>query len=136
MFERYTEKATRTIFFARYEASQFGSSYIEPEYLLLGLLRENKELVNRFLRSHAAVESIRRQIESHTAPQEKVSTSLDLPLSHECKRVLIYMGRRNLNGSTRNTSAPTTCCWVGARGGVFRCSIAKNRSKRRQRPEP
>jgi hypothetical protein len=30
MFERYTEKARRVIFFARYEASQFGSPYIEP----------------------------------------------------------------------------------------------------------
>jgi len=40
MFERYTEKARRTIFFARYEASQFGSPYIESEHVLLGLLRE------------------------------------------------------------------------------------------------
>lgn len=90
MFERYTEKARRTIFFARYEASQFGSLYIESEYLLLGLLREDKELANRLLRSHAAVESIRKQIEGHTTPREKVSTSVDLPLSHECKRVLVY----------------------------------------------
>ena len=90
MFERYTEKARRTIFFARYEASQFGSPYIETEYLLLGLLREDKALVSRFLRSHAAVESIRKQIEGHTAPGEGVSTSVDLPLSHECKRVLAY----------------------------------------------
>jgi hypothetical protein len=90
MFERYTEKARRTIFFGRYEASQFGSPYIETEHLLLGLLREDKALANRFLRSHAAVESIRRQIERHTAPGEKVSTSVDLPLSHECKRVLAY----------------------------------------------
>jgi len=58
MFERYTEKARRVIFFARYEASQFGSPYIETEHLLLGLLREDKALANRFLRSHAAVESI------------------------------------------------------------------------------
>ncbi len=42
MFERYTEKARRVIFFARYEASQFGSPYIETEHLLLGLLREEK----------------------------------------------------------------------------------------------
>ena len=42
MFERYTEKARRVIFFARYEASQFGSPYIETEHLLLGLLREDK----------------------------------------------------------------------------------------------
>jgi len=34
MFERYTEKARRVIFFARYEASQFGSPYIETEHLL------------------------------------------------------------------------------------------------------
>jgi ATP-dependent Clp protease ATP-binding subunit ClpC len=78
------------IFFARYEASQFGSPYIETEHLLLGLLREDKALANRFLRSHAAVESIRKQIEGHTTIREKVSTSVDLPLSHECKRVLAY----------------------------------------------
>ena len=90
MFERYTERARRTIFFARYEASQFGSPYIEAEYLLLGLLREDEALANRFLRSHAAVESVRKQIEGHTARREKVSTSVDLPLSHECKRALAY----------------------------------------------
>jgi ATP-dependent Clp protease ATP-binding subunit ClpC len=90
MFERYTEKARRVIFFARYEASQFGSLYIETEHLLLGLLREDKQLANRFLRSHAAVDSIRKQIEGHTTAREKVSTSVDLPLSHECKRVLAY----------------------------------------------
>src|SRR5882757_1735288 len=88
MFERYTEKARRVIFFARYEASQFGSPYIETEHLLLGLLREDKALTNRFLRSHASVESIRKQIEAHTTIREKVSTSVDLPLSNECKRVL------------------------------------------------
>jgi hypothetical protein len=88
MFERYTEKARRTIFFARYEASQFGSPYIEAEHLLLGLLREDKSLANRFLRSHT--ESIREQIEGHTAPREKVPLSVDLPVSHECKRVLAY----------------------------------------------
>jgi Clp amino terminal domain, pathogenicity island component len=90
MFERYTEKARRTIFFGRYEASQFGSSFIETEHLLLGLLREDAALANRFLPMHAAVESIRKQIEGHTAPGASVSTSVDLPLSHECKRVLAY----------------------------------------------
>jgi Clp amino terminal domain, pathogenicity island component len=90
MFERYTEKARRTIFFGRYEASQFGSPYIETEHLLLGILREDKALTNTFLHSHASVESIRQQIEGHTVIREKVSTSVDLPLSHECKRILAY----------------------------------------------
>jgi ATP-dependent Clp protease ATP-binding subunit ClpC len=92
VFERYTEKARRIIFFARYEASQFGSPYIETEHLLLGLLREDKALTNRFLRSHASVESIRKQIEGHTIAREKTSTSVDLPLSNESKRVLAYAG--------------------------------------------
>jgi hypothetical protein len=39
MFERYTERARRSIFFARWEASKLGSLYIEPEHLLLGLIR-------------------------------------------------------------------------------------------------
>ena len=90
MFERYTESARRTIFFGRYEASQFGSPYIETEHLLLGVLREDKALTNRFLRGHAQVESIRKQIEEATMIREKVSTSVDLPLSNECKRVLAY----------------------------------------------
>src|SRR5256712_10908769 len=90
MFERYTEKARRVIFFARYEASQFGSPYIETEHLLLGLLREDKTLTNRFLRSHASIESIRKQVEGRTPSREKVSTSVDLPLSQECKGVLAY----------------------------------------------
>ena len=88
MFERYTEKARRVIFFGRYEASQFGSPYIETEHLLLGLLREDKALANRFLRSQVA--SVRHQIEGQTTVREKVSTSIDLPLANESKRVLAY----------------------------------------------
>ncbi|HXC95701.1 MAG TPA: Clp protease N-terminal domain-containing protein [Edaphobacter sp.] len=90
MFERYTEKARRTIFFARYEASAFGQPYIEAEHLLLGLLREDRALTNRFFRGHATVESIRKQIEGNTTVREKISTSVDLPLSNESKRVLAY----------------------------------------------
>ena len=90
MFERYTETARRVIFFARYEASQFGSAYIESEHLLLGLLREDKALANRFLHSHAAVESIRKEIEGRSDVRSATSTSVDLPLSHISKRVLAY----------------------------------------------
>src|SRR4030081_2937710 len=90
MFERYTEKARRVIFFARYEASQFGSPYIETEHLLLGFLREDKALTYRFLHSHASVAFIRKQIEGHSTIGEKVSTSVDLPVSNESKRVLAY----------------------------------------------
>lgn len=91
MFERYTEKARRVIFFARYEASQFGASQIEAEHILLGLMREDKNLTTRFFsRSHASIESIRKEIEGRTILRERISTSVDLPLSVEAKRVLAF----------------------------------------------
>jgi hypothetical protein len=88
MFERYTEKARRCIFFARYEANQYGSPSIEPEHLLLGLLREDKLLSARFVPGSA--ESIRKAIEALSTAHEATSASLDLPLSTPCKRVLAH----------------------------------------------
>ena len=88
MFERYTESARRTIFFARYEASQFGSQYIETEHLLLGLLRQDKPLATRFLGSNKDLGDIRKRIEAWSTMQERVPTSVDMPLSQECKRAL------------------------------------------------
>jgi hypothetical protein len=87
MFERYTEKARRVIFFARYESSQFGSEQIETEHLLLGLMRENRSLFKKFL-SVGDAENIRTAIEKRSPPKARISTSVDLPLSDESKRVL------------------------------------------------
>ena len=72
MFERYTEKARRVIFFARYEASQFGAPAIEPEHLLLGLMREDKTLTGRFFpRAQVSIESIRKEIEGRTLLRDR-----------------------------------------------------------------
>ena len=71
MFERYTEKARRTIFFARYEASQFGCSYIEAEHLLLGLLREDKAQANQVLASYSKLEAIRHPSRSAARPASR-----------------------------------------------------------------
>ena len=44
MLERFTERARRVIFFARYEASKCGDSFIRCVHLLAGLAREDKNL--------------------------------------------------------------------------------------------
>ena len=91
MFERYTERARRVLFFARYEATQLGSISIETEHLLLGLIREGKGLTSRiFARSHLSLESIRKEIEGRTVFREKVSTSVEIPFSADTKRVLQF----------------------------------------------
>ena len=90
MFERYTEPARRVIFFARYEASQFGSVSIESEHFLLGLLREDEKRLQIFLPNDTSIEAIRKQIEDQVPIHESTSTSIDLPLSDECKRILSH----------------------------------------------
>jgi ATP-dependent Clp protease ATP-binding subunit ClpC len=91
MFERYTERARRVLFFARYEATQLGSTSIETEHLLLGLIREGKGLTSRiFARSHLSLDSIRKEIEGRQVFREKVSTSVEIPFSGETKRVLTF----------------------------------------------
>jgi ATP-dependent Clp protease ATP-binding subunit ClpC len=91
MFEKYTEKARRVIFFARYEASQFGSPLIETEHILLGLIREDRNLLTLFLPgANASIQELRKEIEGHTVVRERVSTSVDLPFSEESKRALNY----------------------------------------------
>jgi ATP-dependent Clp protease ATP-binding subunit ClpC len=90
MFERYTERARRVIFHARYEASSFGSPFIEAEFLLLGLLREDKHTVLRWLGDGDGELSLREEIARHVFRGPETPTSADLPLTDEAKRVLSY----------------------------------------------
>ena len=92
MFERYTEKARRVIFYARYDASNFGSKTIAPEHLLLGLVREDKTLATRFFISRAQfnADAIRKEIEGRSVLREKLPQTTELILTPESKRVLIY----------------------------------------------
>jgi uncharacterized protein YbbC (DUF1343 family) len=89
MFERYTEKARRVIFFARYEASTFGSQMINTEHLLLGLMREDKGLLSHFIDDGGvSFETVRVEIESRTGGAEKIGTAVELPLAIETKHAL------------------------------------------------
>src|SRR5579864_1336519 len=88
MFERYREDARRAIFFARWEAQQSGSVYIEPEHLLLGLTHEADAKANQLFSLTAHTENFRKQLTPHSLT--KHSASEDLPLSNTGKRVLAY----------------------------------------------
>jgi Clp amino terminal domain, pathogenicity island component len=102
MFEGFTEKARRVIFFARYEASQLGSEYVEPEHLLLGLMREDKALSARFIGTSTEVESIRKQIVDAMDRSENISTYVDIPLSEASKSVLALAGKERVRLDASN----------------------------------
>ncbi|NJL27842.1 MAG: ATP-dependent Clp protease ATP-binding subunit [Thermoanaerobaculia bacterium] len=91
MFEKYNEKARRALFFARYEASKLGSRVIESEHVLLGILREGEEsVVNLLGRFQIKPDDVRRRIEGDRIFQERVSSTAELPLSEETKKILAY----------------------------------------------
>src|SRR5262245_10610654 len=91
MFEKYNEKARRALFFARYEASKLGSRVIESEHILLGILREGEETVSEiFRRFQVKPEDIRREIEGERVFVERISSTAELPLSEESKKILAY----------------------------------------------
>jgi ATP-dependent Clp protease ATP-binding subunit ClpC len=98
MFERYTEKARRVIFFARYEASQHGLAEIDTQCLLLGILREDKDLIARlpaageFQPLPAGSEELARlsaEVEAlFPATNQEIATHVDMPLSAAAKQAL------------------------------------------------
>ena len=91
MFEKFNEKARRALFFARYEASKLGSRVIESEHVLLGILREGEESVSElFRRFQIKPEEIRREVEGERVFVERISSTAELPLSEESKKVLAY----------------------------------------------
>ena len=91
MFEKFTEKAKRILFLARYEASQQGSKVIGTEHLLLGLLKEGEETTRElFTRANVSMELLRAELEQSGPTREKLSTSVEIPFSEETKKVLQY----------------------------------------------
>ncbi len=107
MFERYTEKARRVVFFARYEALQYGSRVISPEHILLGLMREDRSLSAKFFpfRHDLTVDTIRREVEERIVLRERISQSAELHLAPETKKILALtkeeserLGNRQIGG--------------------------------------
>ena len=92
MFEKYTEKGqTRNFSLRDTRPANWVPDRSRTEHVLLGLLREDKGLTSRFFpRAEAALDGIRKQIEGSALGREKVSTSVELPLSDESKKVLTY----------------------------------------------
>jgi Clp amino terminal domain, pathogenicity island component len=89
MYERFTQGARRVVFFAAFEARQYGSPWIETEHLLLGLLREGRSLEKWFPGESNVEPAIRGEIEKRITRREQIEESRETPLSQESKKVLV-----------------------------------------------
>jgi ATP-dependent Clp protease ATP-binding subunit ClpA len=94
MFELYTEKARRAIFFARYEASQEGAELIEEFHLLLGILREERGILTGVIADPDYLTAVRTDMQSAPGTRQPISTSVDLPFSARCKTALTLAAAR------------------------------------------
>ena len=131
MFERYTEKARRAIFFARYEASQHGLAEIDTRCLQLGILRAAQDMMPRLLASgseelarlSADTEALFTQTGEEIAAAQKVATNVDMPVSQAARRALAYAAEesarlhhksidpRHLLLGLLRENGPEAACW-------------------------
>ena len=124
MFERYTEKARRTIFFARYEASTHGIKEIDTRCLMLGILREDKDLIMRLAPDHPNLTAaLLVEVDAlFPKPGETISPSTDLPLHAFARQALLHAANeaslrhhhsiepRHLLWGVLNTGGPEVAC--------------------------
>ncbi len=89
MFERYTEKARRVIFFARYEASQDGDTHVRLIHLLTGLEREIPEILRQAGLSRQLLVQLRASGEFAERSSKHAALSVEVPLDDSAKRALL-----------------------------------------------
>ncbi len=80
MWQRFTERARRVVFFAQEDAARFGENNVRTEHLLLGLVREDDSVAARILaRLGVSLDRIREDIEKQiTRGQGIVGQDMEL----------------------------------------------------------
>lgn len=101
VWQRFTERARRVVFFAQEEAGRLGENYVSTEHLLLGLVRESDSVAARILETLGVSASrVRTEIERQVTKGDG-RTGPDMQLTPRAKRVidLAYDEARQLNNN-------------------------------------
>lgn len=101
MWQRFTERARRSVFFAQEEAGKLGEIHVSTEHLLLGLIRENDCVAARILdRMGISLRRVQHEIERQVARGDG-RVDEDMQLTPRAKRVidLAYDEARQLNNN-------------------------------------
>ena len=88
MWQRFTERARRVVFFAQEETGRLGENFVSTEHLLLGLVRENDCVAARILdRLGIELGRVRSEIERQVVRGDG-RLAQDMQLSPRAKRVI------------------------------------------------
>ena len=101
MWQRFTERARKVVFFAQEEAQRFGEGYVSTEHLLLGLTREDDSVAVRVLTTLSVDRMVVRKEVERQLPEGDFRTNQDMSLTPRAKRVidLAYDEARNLSNN-------------------------------------
>src|SRR5437016_6051390 len=101
MWQRFTERARRVVFFDQEEAGRLGENYASTEHLLLGLVRENDSVAARIIDiMGVSLGRIRTEVESQVT-RGNGRLGQDMQLTPRAKRVidLAYEEARTLSNN-------------------------------------
>lgn len=101
MWQRFSERARRVVFFAQEEAGRLGENYVCTEHLLLGLVREGDSVAARVLdRMGVQLEAVRAEVGKRVTKGD-ARLGQDMQLTPRAKRVidLAYDEARNLENN-------------------------------------
>ena len=88
MFERFTDRARRSIVLAQEEARLLNHNYIGTEHILLGVVHEDEGVAGQALESLGiTLEAVRAQVRSFTGPGD-TPPSGHIPFTPRAKKVL------------------------------------------------
>ncbi len=100
MWQRFTERARKVVFYAQEEATKRGHRYVATEHLLFGLCREKDNVAGRILTTMGvSIPRIVAELEKVLPEKDPVPPGSDMTLVPRAKRVidLSYDEARHLN---------------------------------------
>ncbi len=101
MWQRFSERARKVVFYAQEEAQYYGDGYVSTEHLLLGLMREKDSLAIRILENLEVDPTKLEQDVRSQLPKGDARPNQDMTLTPRAKRVIdcAYDEARNLNNN-------------------------------------
>lgn len=100
MFERFTERAQRVLYYAQQEAQGLQHGYVGTEHILLGILKEEEGYGKRILNNMSInINNVRELIEEYEGKGDITLHRNEIPLTPRTKRLLdlSLLEARNLN---------------------------------------
>lgn len=101
MWQRFTERARKVVFYAQEEAQRFGEGYVSTEHLLLAVVRESDSTAARVLEGMGVrLTRVRNEVEKQL-PRGEPYRNQDMTLTPRAKRVidLAYDEARSMNNN-------------------------------------